>query len=105
MPVDDRQAGIERSDGRGGGLLGNDVQRCEEIARSADASFGENDEEIRWRQAFRVLSSVLSRQWVSGDLLVLVAYELRDHFPDEVVREYVEHAGLNRSKIAQNFMG
>ena len=105
MPTSKQEPGVVRVNGNRGGLLVNDVQRSEEIPRGTNAFPRETDEEASWRHAFRVLSAVLSRQFVSGDLLVLVAYELRDHLSDEAVQEYVEHAGLNRSKIVNNFMG
>jgi hypothetical protein len=51
------------------------------------------------------LSALTARQFISSDKLVLMAYSLRDLQGEDVLREFVTHAGMNREKSVQDFMG
>ena len=94
MPTSDKQSEVETTSGNRGGVLQHPIQRGQEYSL-----------ETNWEEAFKVLSSIVSRQMISSDSLVLIAYALRKHVSDEVLFEYMNHVGLNRSKSVQNFMG
>ena len=104
MSTSKEKAGAIQSYGDRGGVREHAVQRGQASVRSPDERVRE-DGPVDWRHAFRVLSALTARQFISSDKLVLMAYSLRDHQGEDVLREFVTHAGMNRDKAIQDFMG
>ena len=109
MPTSNREAAVVRVDGDRSRMRQHDVQRSQTDVGGTNKSSGEDDGachgDTDWENAFKILSALISKQFVSSDLLKLTAYGLRDIAGEQVAKEFAIHAGLNRDKSMQNFMG
>ncbi len=94
------EAGLCGSDR--GRLRHDDVQPGTPGGGSPEASPGGVDD---WSVAFKVLSGAISRQFVSGDLLYLLALTLKREVGIEAARVFADHADLNRDRQVHTFMG
>ena len=82
------------------------LQSRQEVIRSSNEQVREGHEETDWRLAFKVLASCVGKSWFSSDALTLMAYSMVDAgMPEEALKTYMDHVGLNRSKSVHNFMG
>tara|TARA_B100001123_G_scaffold348512_1_gene397991 strand:+ start:3506 stop:3835 length:330 start_codon:yes stop_codon:yes gene_type:complete len=109
MPISKREAGVVRVNGDRSRVRQYAVQRSQTNVGCTNKSPGEDDGagygDTDWENAFKVLSALISKQFVSSDLLRLTAYGLRDLVGEQVAKEFAIHAGLNRDKPTQDFMG
>ena len=99
------------------GLLIDDVQHRQELSVPSNGGGGpprpprDGDGDRRpdkdWRYNFRALSAILGSQFVSGDLLYLVASELEHQIGEEAANEFrmCVTAGRLPNKHVHDFMG
>lgn len=95
MSTGEGETSLERTNGDRSGLPIDPVQRGE----------GDGPTETDWHYAFQVLSSVIGKQMVQSDLLVLVFRQVQHIAGDEAAESFAIHACLNRSKAVHKFMG
>lgn len=87
-------------------MLSHAIQPRQTSIGRPQESLPDMDGETDWKRAFAVLSSLLSRQFISSDCLVLLAYGLEDSDVElEAIKSYMFHVGLNRNKSMSDFMG
>ena len=68
-----------------------------------DSKSSSND--IDWHKAFRTLSALIGNDFVTSDMLNLLARNLLGMEGEEVAMEFAKNASLNRSSFHKSFMG
>ena len=104
MSTSEGEAVVVKRDGNRCRVREHTVQPGQTSCGSSDESLREGDE-TDWESAFKHLSAILGKQFLSGDCLYLVAMALRHHLGDEPAHVFAEHVGLNRIKAVHDFMG
>ncbi len=58
-----------------------------------------------WKYNYRVLSAILGRQFVGGDMLRLLAIDIKRTLGEEAADEFMIHIASNRQSFMHDFMG
>ena len=66
---------------------------------------GDCKEEVDWKKAFQILSASLSRQFVSGSVIYLIAMDVKKQAGEEALSVMAEAVCLNRDRSVHKFMG